>query len=179
MPSLIGRCGGGSSSGGTPSVATFRRSGGAHILTVAAGATVNLAWTQVNLPSDGSITGPTIGNVFVGFGAPCITIEYLYTAWDDPGVGYLKAAVIGTDSRIQESDQFSLGTAGAAAFDGVGQAYGDTTAFVRPNAHINTDLVHAYVKNGDASPRDVLSAYLVIYAWPAPGYTGGIPGWPA
>lgn len=167
-----------SSGGGVPSVATFHRTGGAHILTVPAGATVNLSWPQVSLPSDGSITGPFTGNVFVQFNTACMTLEGLYTQWDDPGVGYLKAAVIGTDSRIQESDQFSLGTAGAAAFDGVGQAYGDSTSYVRHNAHIANDTVHAYVKNGGAVAHDLLSAYLVFFLWPAPGYAGGIPGYP-
>src|SRR5690349_21066359 len=52
-----------------PTVATFyrRTSGGDPAQSVPAGATVNLTWPNAALPSDGSITGPTIGNAFVTF----------------------------------------------------------------------------------------------------------------
>src|SRR5207245_11601323 len=127
---------------------------------------VNIPWLHASLPSDGSITGPFIGNAQVQFNAPGMCIESLYTQWD--AATYTKAAVLGTDSRIIEADQFALGNAGK----GIGTAhadYGNSTSFVRPNAHIANDLIHAYASNGDAVSHDIVAAYLVIYFLPSPG----------
>jgi hypothetical protein len=48
----------------------------------------------------------------------------------------------------------------------------------QPNAFIATDLLHAYVVNGDTVARNIEQAWLVIHAWQATGYTGTIPRWP-
>lgn len=134
-----------------------------------------IPWLHAALPSDGSITGPLISNQYVQFNAPGMCIEYLYTQWDSPS--YLKASVIGTASEITESDQFSLGTSGTGASTAA-QTYGDSTQYVRPNAHVAGDIIHAYASNGDSVSHDIVAAYLVVFFWPAPGYAGGIPGYP-
>lgn len=167
--------------GGTPSVATFYRSenaGDADLLVPASFmGTTPIPWLHAKLPSDGSVSGPdAIASTVITFNIPCITIEWLFTQWDHPN--YLKAAVIGTDSRIQESDQYALGTAGVGSST-AHSSYGDSTQYSRPNAHIAGDTVHCYAENGDSSDHYLIAAYLVIYIWPAPGYTGLIPGWPA
>ena len=48
----------------------------------------------------------------------------------------------------------------------------------QPNAFSSGDLLHAYAVNGDSVARNVEQAWLVIHAWPAPGYAGAIPGYP-
>lgn len=161
-----------------PSVATFSRRQTDAPLSVAAGGAHGIPWLHAALPSDGSITGPFIGNLYVEFERPMITIEYLFTVWDDPT--YVKAAVLGTDSRDVVADQYALGTSGmgSVGVNTFGQFFGDSTFFVRPNAHIANDLVSAYAEHDAAVAKTIIEAYLVIHAWPAPGYAGAIPGYP-
>ena len=162
-----------------PSVATFYRStlDGDPALTVpaAGGGPINIPWLHAALPSDGSVTGPIVGDVFIQVNIDCITVEFLSTEWD--GTGYLKAAIMGTDSRIIRGDQYALGTEGDSVTVGTTD-YGAQTQFTRPNAHIAGDLIHCYADNGDAADHDLNIATFVVYVWPAPGYSGGIPGWP-
>jgi hypothetical protein len=144
--------------------------------TVTAGSAENIAWQHSQLPSDGLITGPFISNQQIQFNGPCMTIEFMYTIWDGPD--YLKAGVLGTDDRMGYNDLFALANAGVGGADGSGRPFGDATNYVRPNAHIANDLIHGYVRNGDTSDHDVNFARLVIFAWAATGYTGGVPGYP-
>jgi hypothetical protein len=166
------------SSGGAPSVATFwvDSDSGDDPITVAGGAATNIAWQHAELPSDGLITGPFVSDQHIQFNSPCLTIEFLYTIWDGPD--YLKAGILGTDDRVGFNDIFALAAAGIGGADGSGRPFGDGTFYPRPNAHIADDLIHAYVRNGDSASHDVNFARLVIFAWAAPGYTGGVPGYP-
>ena len=168
-----------STTGGTPSVATFYTS--AHSasdppITVGAGATVSLTFAHAALPSNGSITGPLSGNIFVHYVTACMCIEFLYVGWDSGN--YTKAAVLGTNSHIIQADMWGVDNVSRninpnSALDQ------DWTTQIHPNAHEADDLVHAYAVNYDAVPHNVNEAWLVCYAWPAPGYSGLIPGWPA
>ena len=166
------------STGAAPNVATFYRSAqvkGDPPQTVAGGSTDNLTWPNVALPSDGSITGPVIGDAFVSFNVDCITLEYLFVQWES--ATFPRAGVLGTQSRIINADQYAFDNNGAVgiASDGTSVVWSSQN---HPNAHVSTDLLHAYVTNGDSSSHDVEEAWLVIYAWPITGYNGAIPGWP-
>lgn len=167
-----------SSTGAAPSVATFYRStqiAGDPVQTIPAGSDANITWLHAALPSDGSITGPSIANQWVTFNIPCITIESFFVKWS--AGTFPRAGVLGTQSRIIQADQYAFDNNGAVgvASDGVSTVWSSQH---HPNAHIATDLLHAYVTNGDTGPQDVEEAWLVIYAWPAPGYGGLIPGYP-
>lgn len=167
-------------SGGAPSVATFwfdADTGGDTALTVTADSSHNIAWAHAALPSDGLITGPFISDQYVQFNAPCMTIEFMYTLWDATPT-FPHAGVLGTDDRIGYNDLFALANAGIGGASGIGQRFGDATNYVRPNAHIANDLVHGYAYNGDTISHNVIVARLVIFAWAATGYTGGVPGYP-
>lgn len=160
-----------------PSVATFYRrvSQGDAAQTVNAGATANLVWPNAALPSDGSITGPIIGNVFASINIDCIAIQYLRVGWEDGA--YSKACVIGTNSRDVQADVVSP----ANWMNGASPLRVDTNDWVidaMPGAFKNGDLSHCYAINGDAVPRNINEAYYVIQVWPAPGYTGNIPDYP-
>lgn len=166
-------------SGGTPSVATFYFSNGLGdtAMTVTTGPSApNITWPHAALPSDGTITGPFTGNTYIQFNTDCITMEFLLTVWDD--AGYLKSAQLGTDDRIGFNDRYTLGNAGAGADATYGTGFGDSTLYVRPNAHLNGDLIHAYAEQNSGSDKTILAAYLTIFLWPAPGYAGDIPGYP-
>ena len=160
-----------------PTVATFYRrvSGGDPAQTIGAGATANLLWPNAALPSDGSITGPIIGSTFASINMDCMAVVYLRVGWEDGA--YSKAAVIGTTARDVPADVVSSASymAGASPLT---QDTHDWVIDAQPNAFRNGDLLHAYVVNGDAVPRNVEQAWLVIHAWAATGYTGTIPGWP-
>lgn len=165
------------SGSGVPTVATFytRVSGGDSPITVGAGATVNLTWAHAALPSDGSITGPIIGNAFASINMNCIAIQYLRVGWEDGA--YSKACVIGTNSRDVQADVVSP----ANWMNGASPLNVDTLDWVidaMPGAFITGDLSHCYAINGDVVARNVQEAYYVIQAWPATGYAGGIPGYP-
>lgn len=164
--------------GGAPSVATFwvATDGGDTAITVPADSGVNIPWAHANLPSDGLITGPFISNQYIQFNAPCMTIEFLYTIWDE--ANYLKAGILGTDDRIGNNDVFALSAAGVGGSSGTGQRFGDGTFYMRLNAHIANDLIHGYARNGDTSSHDVMFARLSIFAWAAPGYTAAKSAYP-
>lgn len=165
-----------SGGGGVPSVATFyfSTSLGGVAQTVGAGATANLVWQNARLPSDGTITGPIIGNVFINYVGPCMCLEFLRVGWETGA--YNKNATLGTQSRISQADAFSTENTSTLAnpfsFDE------DWVTDTRMNAHIDGDLLHAYVQNGDVVARNVDKAFLTIFRWPAPGYTGAIPRYP-
>lgn len=166
------------SSSTAPSVATFWRSAfhsGDTPQTIGAGSTDNLTWPHAALPSDGSITGPILGDVFVTYAAPVMAMQWLFVGWEDGA--YEKSAVIGTDARINPADVVS----GSNYWPGASPLRVDSndwTSYSTPNAATTGQLLHAYAINGDTAPRDVNEAWLVIYAWSAPGYSGAIPGWP-
>lgn len=160
-----------------PSVATFYRSTnlGDAAQTIGAGATSNLTWLHAALPSDGSITGPIIGNQFASINIDCMADVSLRVGWEDGA--YQKACVIGTNNRIAPADAVTA----ASYFSGaspLNQDLNDWTTDFEPDAFRNGDLKHCYVINGDAAPRDVNEAWLTIRVWPATGYTGIIPRWP-
>lgn len=167
---------GGGGGATAPSVATFYRSTslGDAAQTIPAGSDRTILWLHAALPSDGTITGPdAFGNItFVG---ACMTLEMLYTQWDTGT--FARAGVLGTNSRIVQADAYSFANNGAVniASDGVSPIWGEQ---VHPNAHLDGDLVHAFVTNGDTVPRDLDKAFYVIYRWAAVGYNGAIPGWP-
>lgn len=168
---------------GVPNIATYYRSAniGDAGLTVVKEATTSVTaipWLHWSLPSDGSFSAPlTAFPNIIPINANGFAIEFLYTQWDAPD--FDKAAVLGTDSRIIEADQFALGTAGLGVAT-TKRNYGDSTSFIRPNAHLNGDTIGAYATNGDTVSHSIVAAYLVIYFWPVPSYTSGdIPGWPA
>lgn len=164
-------------SSSTPSVATFYFSDnlGDPPQSIPAGSDAKIVWQHAALPSDGTITGPDAFNdiTFVG---SCITLEMLYTDWDD-GVSFPRAGVLGTNSRIVQADAYSFGNNGTnnVASDGVSPVWGEQ---IHPNAHLDGESMHAFVTNGDTVARDLTGAFLVIYRWPAVGYTGIIPRWP-
>ena len=160
-----------------PSVATFYRAVrlGDAAQTIGAGSTANLTWLHARLPSDGSITGPTIGSQYATINGAYMADVSLRVGWEDGA--YQKACVIGTNNRIAPADSVTAG----GYFNGASPLNQDTldwTTDFEPEAFINGDLKHAYVVNGDAVPRNVDEAWLTIRVWPAPGYTGGIPGYP-
>ena len=166
------------SAGGTPSVATFYRStfvAGDLPQTIAAGDTANLVWAHAKLPSDGSITGPFIGDVYAQMNIGCMADAWLRVGWEDGA--YEKAAVLGTNSRIVPADAVTS----SSYMAGASPLRVDTNDWVSdavPAAYEANDLLHAYAINGDTAARDVNEAWLVIRVWPATGYNGGIPGWP-
>lgn len=168
-------------SGGTvstaPTVATFYRrvSAGDAPQTIGAGVTANLTWPHAALPSDGSITGPIVGNTYASINMDCMAIQYLRVGWEDGA--YEKTSVIGTNSRNVQADVVSSANYMAGASPLTVDTL-DWTIDAMPGAFLNGDLSHCYATNGDAVPRDVQEAYYVIQAWPATGYTGGIPRWP-
>lgn len=163
--------------GGTPSVATFyfSTSLGDPAQTIAANSDANIVWQHAALPSDGTITGPTIGNVYITFVGACMTLEMLYTQWDTGT--FARAGVLGTNSNIVQADAYAFDNNGAVNIgaDGVSPVWGSQ---IHPNAHTNGELLHAFVTNGDSVARNLDKAFLVIYRWDAAGYAGGIPGWP-
>jgi hypothetical protein len=164
--------------GGVPSVATFYRStfrAGDPPQTVAAGSTDNLVWPHAALPTDGSITGPIVGNVFAQYDTDCIAIQYLYVGWENGN--YEKAGVIGTNSRDVPADVVAASNY-MAADSPLRVDSNDWTMYVMPNAALSGDLLHAYAINGDTIARDINEAWLVVYLWPITGYNGAIPGWP-
>ena len=168
-----------SSTGGavTPSIATFYRSTslGDAAQTIPASSDANIVWLHAALPSDGTITGPTIGDQYITFVGGCMTIEFLYTQWDTGT--FARAGVLGTNSNIVQADAYAFDNNGAVniAADGVSPVWGSQ---IHPNAHPDGELLHAFVTNGDTVARDLDKAFLVIYRWDAAGYAGGIPGWP-
>ena len=160
-----------------PSVATFyrRTSGGDAAQTIGAGATANLTWAHAALPSDGSITGPIIGNAFVSINIDCIAVVYLRVGWEDGA--YQKTAVIGTNSRDVPADVVSSANY-MVTNSPLNVDTHDWVIDAQPNAFLNGDLLHCYAINGDVVPRDVEQAWLVLHVWPATGYTGNIPNFP-
>lgn len=160
-----------------PTVATFyrRTSGGDAAQTIGAGATANLTWAHAALPSDGSITGPIIGNAFASINIDCIAVVYLRVGWEDGA--YQKAAVIGTNSRDVPADVVSSANY-MVTNSPLNVDTHDWVIDAQPNAFLNGDLLHCYAINGDVIPRNIEQAWLVIHAWPATGYTGIIPRWP-
>lgn len=160
-----------------PSVATFYRSTslGDAAQTVGAGATANLVWPNASLPSDGSITGPFIGNELIQFNVACITLEMLSVGWEDGT--YLKTAVLGTNARINPADAYGVWNIGfqTSPYQTLSD---DWVNQYRPNAHTVGDLIHAYADNGDTVAHNIDEAWLTIFAWTATGYNGLIPGWP-
>ena len=166
-----------SGGGGTPSVATFYFSDnlGDPVQSIPASSDAKIVWQHAALPSDGTITGPDAFNdiTFVG---SCITLEMLHAEWNDAAT-FPRATVLGTNSRIISADAYSFANNGAVnvASDGVSPIWGEQH---RPNAHLDGESMHAFATNGDVVARDLTAAFLVIYRWPAVGYTGIIPRWP-
>ena len=167
-------------SGGTPTTACFWRSESLApfdpVLTIAAGATVTIPWLHASLPSDGSITGPTTGSTRAQFNMDCICTHELHVAWDDGS--YLKAAYLGTQSRVVVADDAGFPNVGfpamgAASIDGFSWCYAH-----RDDSKLNTDELFAYVYNGDTVSHDVHEAWLLIHAWAAPGIPSTPPRWP-
>lgn len=160
-----------------PSIATFYRSTslGDAAQTIPAGSDANITWLHAALPSDGTITGPTIGNQYITFVGGAITVEFLYTQWDTGT--FARAGVLGTNSNIVQADAYAFDNNGAVNIgaDGVSPVWGSQ---IHPNIHQDGELLHAFVTNGDTVARDLDKAFLVIYRWDAAGYSGGIPGWP-
>ena len=165
---------------GTPTTATFYRSAslgaGDPALNVGAGATVTIPWLHHALPSDGSIVQSLAGNTIIQFNAPFICTHELHVGWDDGA--YQKAAYIGTQSRLVVADDAGYPNVGAEAM-GAASIDGLSWCYVhRDDGKIATDELHAYVYNGDAVAHDIWECWLSIHAWPATGYTGGVPRWP-
>ena len=160
-----------------PSIATFYRSTslGDAAQTIPASSDANITWLHAALPSDGTITGPIIGNQYVQFVGGAITVEFLYTQWDTGT--FARAGVLGTNSNIVQADAYAFDNNGAVNIgaDGVSPVWGSQ---IHPNIHQDGELLHAFVTNGDTVARDLDKAFLVIYRWDAAGYAGGIPGWP-
>lgn len=159
---------------GTPRVATFYRLDTDDPQTITSGAGRDITWTHAQLPSDGSITGPTISDQHAEFNVPLVTIETVYVQWED--ATFERAVVFGTNSRIITGDRFGEANQGdgSTGADGSGKQW--VTDF-RMNAYVAGDLSQVYVQI-DSGSRDILQAWWVIYAWPAPGYLGAIPGYP-
>jgi hypothetical protein len=134
----------------------------------------NITYVHNALGSSGFLSAPDgFGNVTVN--APCIGLQYLTTTWDAPG--YQKGASMSTSSRVVNADLHSLATAGAG-FVGAAFNFGDTTLELRPAAYLTNDTFVSTVFQESGANKNVNAAYQVNVLWSAPGYGGGIPGWP-
>lgn len=164
-----------------PNVATLYVSvaeGDSPITVPSGGVATGISWDHAQLPSTGSMTWSSGDPNHLYFTEPVITIEALYCGWDSGA--YAKAGVIGTDSQIQPADMLGFSNAGVDTFDSIIIGYAWTRA-IQTNAHTSAgayNKIHTYLINGDTVSHDVKEAWLVVYAWPAPGYTGNIPGYP-